>query len=111
MTPDGIRISCHIAYGADDEFSRRSGVSAGARVEPVFRVVLEALADVDCSVIATIGRDNPPCALGTIPANATIEQYIAQSLLLPRCALTVGHGGSGSVLAATTRNSLFLAGV
>jgi UDP:flavonoid glycosyltransferase YjiC (YdhE family) len=66
----------------------------------VFRVVLDALADLDCNLIATIGHDNDPGALGPLPANATVEQYIAQSLLLPWCALTVGHGGSGSVLGA-----------
>ena len=68
----------------------------------VFRVLLDALADVDCNVVATIGRDGDPDALGPLPGNAHVERYIAQSLLLPRCAVTVGHGGSGSTLAALT---------
>ncbi len=67
---------------------------------PVFRVVLEGLAAHDCNVIATIGRNADPGELGMLPANAIVEPYIAQSLLLPRCTATVGHGGSGSVLAA-----------
>jgi UDP:flavonoid glycosyltransferase YjiC (YdhE family) len=68
----------------------------------VFRVLLDALAEVDCNIVATIGRDGDPDALGSVPENAHVEQYIAQSLLLPRCAVTVGHGGSGSMLAALT---------
>ena len=51
-------------------------------------------------MIATIGRNNDPRALGAVPANVVVEQYVAQALLLPLCAATVGHGGSGSVLAA-----------
>jgi MGT family glycosyltransferase len=66
----------------------------------LFRVLLEALAEVDCTVIATIGRNNDAAALGEIPANAVVEQYVPQEEILPRCSATVGHGGSGSTLAA-----------
>jgi UDP:flavonoid glycosyltransferase YjiC (YdhE family) len=66
----------------------------------LFRVLLGALADVDCAVIATIGRDNDPAALGEIPSNAIVERYIPQEQILPRCSVTIGHGGSGSTLAA-----------
>ena len=66
----------------------------------LFRLILGALADVDCNVIATVGRTNDPEALGTLPANAYVERYVAQSLILPFCAASIGHGGSGSTLAA-----------
>jgi MGT family glycosyltransferase len=66
----------------------------------VFRVLLAALADVDCNVVATVGRNNDPDELGPLPENAFVERYVAQSLLLPRSAATVTHGGSGSTLAA-----------
>ena len=66
----------------------------------VFRLILDALADIDCNVVATIGRNNDPRELDPLPATAVVERYLAQSLLLPRCAVTIGHGGSGSVLAA-----------
>ena len=66
----------------------------------LFRLILGALADVDCNVIATVGRTNDPEALGPLPRNAFVERYIAQALVLPHCAATVGHGGSGSTLAA-----------
>lgn len=66
----------------------------------IFRLLLDALADVDCNVVATVGRDNDPAALGVPPGNAIVERYVSQSLVLPRAAATVGHGGSGSTLAA-----------
>jgi UDP:flavonoid glycosyltransferase YjiC (YdhE family) len=66
----------------------------------LFRVLLEAVAEVDCSVIATIGRNNDPGALGAVPPNVQVERYVPQEEILPRCAATIGHGGSGSTLAA-----------
>lgn len=65
-----------------------------------FRLLLDALADVDCDVVATIGRDNDPAELEPIPANARVEQYVSQSLLLPMASAAVVHGGSGSTLAS-----------
>jgi MGT family glycosyltransferase len=69
-------------------------------VLPVFRLLLEAFATVDCNVIATIGRNNDPADLAPIPANARVERYISQALLLPHASVVVSHGGSGSTLAA-----------
>ena len=66
----------------------------------LFRLILDALGDVDCNVIATIGRSNDPADLEPIPANVLVERYIPQAFVLPHCAATVGHGGSGSTLAA-----------
>jgi UDP:flavonoid glycosyltransferase YjiC (YdhE family) len=69
-------------------------------VLPVFRLLLEAFATVDCNVIATIGHNNDPADLAPIPANARVERYISQALLLPHASVVVSHGGSGSTLAA-----------
>jgi UDP:flavonoid glycosyltransferase YjiC (YdhE family) len=66
----------------------------------VFRLVLDALAGLDCNVVVTIGRDNDPGALAPVPANAVVERYVAQSFVLPHASVVVGHGGSGSTLAA-----------
>jgi UDP:flavonoid glycosyltransferase YjiC (YdhE family) len=67
---------------------------------PVFRVLLDALAEVECNVIATIGRNGDPAALEPIPANARVERYVPQSLLLPHCSAVVSHAGSGTLLAS-----------
>ncbi|MFN0154712.1 MAG: glycosyltransferase, partial [Gaiella sp.] len=63
-----------------------------------FETLLEALAEVDCSVVLTVGHDNDPVALPSVPANATVLRFIEQSLILPHCAAVVSHGGSGSTL-------------
>ena len=67
---------------------------------PRFRLVLDAVADLDCNVIVTVGRNNDPAALEPLPDNAIVERYIPQAQVLPHCNLIVGHGGSGSMFAA-----------
>lgn len=52
------------------------------------------------SVAVTVGREVDPKALGRQPGNVRVEQYVPQSLLLPRCDLVVSHAGSGSVVGA-----------
>jgi UDP:flavonoid glycosyltransferase YjiC (YdhE family) len=63
-----------------------------------FRALLDGLAEVDCDVLATTGTD--PAALGPVPHNARVETFVPQERILPRCALVVTHGGSGSLLGA-----------
>ena len=63
----------------------------------VFRTALTGLADEDVEVIVTVGANNDPTALGPVPANATVERYIPQAELLPRCSAIVHHGGSGTM--------------
>jgi UDP:flavonoid glycosyltransferase YjiC (YdhE family) len=65
-----------------------------------FRVLLGALAELECTVVTTIGSDNDPAALEPLPGNVIVERYVPQADLLPFCAAAVGHGGSGSTLAA-----------
>jgi hypothetical protein len=66
----------------------------------IFRLLLEALANLDCNVIATIGRDKDPASLEPLPENAIVERYVPQSKVLPHSDLMVSHGGSGSMFAA-----------
>jgi MGT family glycosyltransferase len=66
----------------------------------IFRVLLAALAKVDCNVLATVGPDNDPAALEPLPENAIVERYVPQSFLLPHSSAVIAHGGSGSILAA-----------
>jgi UDP:flavonoid glycosyltransferase YjiC (YdhE family) len=63
----------------------------------VFRTTLEGLAEDQVDVVVTVGADNDPAALEPVPANATVERYIPQSELLPRCSVVVHHGGSGTM--------------
>jgi UDP:flavonoid glycosyltransferase YjiC (YdhE family) len=66
----------------------------------IFRLLLDALADLDCNVVATIGKGNDPGSLAPLPENAIVERYIPQAQVLPHSNLIVSHGGSGSMLAA-----------
>jgi calicheamicin 3'-O-methyl-rhamnosyltransferase len=69
----------------------------------VFRAILDGLADEDVNVVMTVGANNEPGWLGATPANARVESYIPQTLLLDRCGAVVSHGGSGTILPALTR--------
>lgn len=77
-------------------------VTLGTMFRPtaLLRLLLDALAGVACHVLMTVGRDFDPGALAPWPANVTVERFVPQAELLPRCALVVAHGGSGSTLGA-----------
>lgn len=64
------------------------------------RTALEALAALPVRVIATTGPLVDPADLGPQPANVAVERFVPQAQLLPRCALVVSHGGSGTFLGA-----------
>ena len=63
----------------------------------IFRLVLRALADEPVNVIATVGRDNDPSALGPTPENAHVERFVDQALVLPHCTAVVHHTGAGTM--------------
>lgn len=64
------------------------------------QTIIDGLRDAPVNLIVTIGRGQDPAVFGAQPSNVHIEQYIPQSLLLPRCDLMVMHGGSNSLLSA-----------
>jgi len=70
-----------------------------ADTEPM-RIALDALAGLDVRVLATVGSGIDPEDLGPQPAHVRVERFVAQTAVLPRCALVVSHGGSGTTLAA-----------
>jgi len=66
----------------------------------VFAAILDGLRDEPVNLILAIGRNRDPGEFGAVPSNVHIERYIPQSLLVPRCALVISHGGSGTMLDA-----------
>jgi UDP:flavonoid glycosyltransferase YjiC (YdhE family) len=66
----------------------------------VYRGALDALADAPVRVLLTVGTEADPADLGAPPANAHVEQWVPQSAVMAHAAAMVGHGGSGSTLAA-----------
>jgi UDP:flavonoid glycosyltransferase YjiC (YdhE family) len=72
-------------------------------------VLLAALAELDADVLLTTGWQNDPAELNAIPANATVERFVPQDDVLPRCSLIVTHAGSGSTLGALAHGVPMLA--
>jgi MGT family glycosyltransferase len=54
---------------------------------------LEALAEEDVQVIATLPAADPP---RSIPANARVERFIPHAPILERAACAITHGGAGA---------------
>jgi UDP:flavonoid glycosyltransferase YjiC (YdhE family) len=75
------------------------GTVANGRTD-LLRVFLAGLRDEPVNLILTVGRDGDPAAMGPQPPNVRVARYVPQSLLMPRCAAVLTHGGSGTVAAA-----------
>ena len=66
----------------------------------LLRGAVAALADLDASVLVTVGSRVDPAELGPQPRHVRVERYVPQSLVLRRCRVVVSHGGSGTAFAA-----------
>jgi hypothetical protein len=73
-------------------------VSFGA-VEVLNRAISET-APLDVDILVAVGPEGEPAALGEVPDNVHVEQFVAQSAVLPLVDLVVHHGGTGTVLGA-----------
>ena len=71
------------------------------RDRPTFcEAIIAGVRDLDVNLVVTLGRWLDPARFGPQPANVRLAGYISQTLLLPRCAVAVNHGGFSSVLGA-----------
>jgi UDP:flavonoid glycosyltransferase YjiC (YdhE family) len=61
------------------------------------RVALEALADEPVRVLATTNQRGREIAVGTVPSNATVVDWLSYSQAMPRADLVICHGGHGTV--------------
>jgi UDP:flavonoid glycosyltransferase YjiC (YdhE family) len=66
----------------------------------IYREAAHALADLPVRVLMTLGTEVDPADLGPVPANVHVEQWVPQSAVMAHASAMVGHGGSGSTLAA-----------
>ena len=76
------------------------GTIFAAESGDLFRRLLTGLSQLPVEVVVTVGRDIHPAEFGPQPKHVHVEQWVPQSLLLPRTDLVVCHGGSGTVIAA-----------
>jgi len=70
----------------------------------LFQAILGALAASEVDALVTVGPRRPggvtPEQLGDLPAGIRVEEYVSQSLVLPRAAAVIGHGGYGTTMGA-----------
>jgi UDP:flavonoid glycosyltransferase YjiC (YdhE family) len=64
----------------------------------LFRSFITALADEDLDVICTVGEDADPSLFSSVPSNVRLERYRPHSTILPRCQVTLCHGGFNTVM-------------
>ncbi len=76
------------------------GTSGFNTTPGVFESIIEAFETESVNLILTVGRNQDPKKYGKRLDNVKIEQFIPQSVLLPRCDLMITHGGQSTVLGA-----------
>jgi len=67
---------------------------------PVLSAAVHGLAGLDARVLVAVGPDGDTAALGRQPAHVSVQRWVCQSEVLPRCAVVVSHAGSGTFLGA-----------
>jgi UDP:flavonoid glycosyltransferase YjiC (YdhE family) len=65
----------------------------------VLDTALAGLRELPLNLVVTVGPQGDPARFGPQPPHVLVERYVPHDLLLPRCALLVGHGGAGITLA------------
>jgi MGT family glycosyltransferase len=78
------------------------GTLAGsiAHIRFVYRLALDAVADLPVRAVLTTGPGIEPDALGLIPSNVEVKAWIPQREVLAHAAAVVCHGGSGTLRGA-----------
>jgi UDP:flavonoid glycosyltransferase YjiC (YdhE family) len=61
---------------------------------------LAGLRELPANLVVTSGPGTDPARFGPQPAHVLIAPYLPHTLLLPRCALVVSHGGAGILFGA-----------
>jgi UDP:flavonoid glycosyltransferase YjiC (YdhE family) len=72
------------------------------RAVAVIRKTVAAVSGLGRDVLCTVGADQDPADVvpGCACDDVTIERYLPQSAVLPRCSLVVCHGGYSTVMGA-----------
>ena len=69
--------------------------------DEVLRPVIDGLGELDADVLLALGSADG-AALGPIPRNVRVEDFVDQPAVLAHADLAVHHGGSGTILGALT---------
>jgi MGT family glycosyltransferase len=93
--PNWWRVSRPLVY-----LSFGSAAAGNGFFPDLYRDAAEALRELDANVLLTLGTQVDPAALGPVPENVHVERWVPQGQVMPQAAAMIGHGGSGSTLAA-----------
>ena len=77
-----------------------SEAAASHHFPGVYRRAIGALAGLPVRTLVTIGNRRDPAELGPLPPSVRVERWVDQAAVMPHASAMVGHGGSGSTLAA-----------
>jgi UDP:flavonoid glycosyltransferase YjiC (YdhE family) len=88
----GTRPALYVSLGTVPFFNQPSR----------FQQLLQGLVDEDLDLVVTVSELHDPAALGSLPPNVHVEQWLPLAPLLPRCDGVLCHAGSGTTLAALT---------
>jgi len=70
----------------------------------LFQAILDGLAASDVDALVTVGPKRPGGVsadqLGDLPDGIRVEEYVDQSLVLPKAAAVIAHGGYGTTMGA-----------
>jgi UDP:flavonoid glycosyltransferase YjiC (YdhE family) len=95
-----IRLTGPAPRATGDAIYFTLGTIVNVESGDLFTRVVAGLRDLGRDVIVTVGHGIDPAELGPQPPHVRVEGEIDQALVLPRCAVVVSHGGSGSLLGA-----------
>jgi UDP:flavonoid glycosyltransferase YjiC (YdhE family) len=88
----GDRAQVYLTFG--------TALGASPKARATFRAALDAVGSLPVAVLMTTGPSMDRAALGAIPANVTLRDWVAQDHVLPHVDAVVCHAGSGTVIGA-----------
>ena len=68
------------------------------RMPGALYAIIHGLGGEPYNVVLTVGEEELPDEIHSVPPNVHIERYVPQSLLLPLCSAVVSHGGFSSTI-------------
>jgi UDP:flavonoid glycosyltransferase YjiC (YdhE family) len=73
-------------------------LGGSARARATIRAALDAVGSLPVTALLTAGPQVDRDALGPVPANVTLREWVAQDHVFPHVDAVVCHGGSGTVV-------------
>ncbi|MGW3186098.1 activator-dependent family glycosyltransferase [Kitasatospora sp. NPDC001119] len=89
--PDRPRVCLTLGVSTREHFDKNGGLPMAE--------LLRMVSDLDVELVATLNTDQL-AAVGDLPKNVRVIDYVPLDLLLPTCSAVIHHGGGGTFAAA-----------